>query len=140
VKKKVIYIAGPITGVPRYWEAFESADDVLTSLGYIVLTPSRLPEGMSAEQYARIDFAMIDSADAVVLLPGSKESKGARLERSYCDYIGKPWTYYPAALLGANKRASTGLDALSLRLGVLTNGRTDNADNMRDGALAVADK
>ena len=37
----------------------------------------------------RICFAMIDVADAVVLLPDAAESAGARLERAYCEYIGK---------------------------------------------------
>ena len=66
--KKVIYIAGPITGVPRYWEAFETAEKAM-----------------------RICLAMIDAADAVLFLPGSSRSRGASLEHRYCEYTGKPW-------------------------------------------------
>lgn len=89
-EKKVIYIAGPITGVERYWEPFEKAEDELTAKGFIVLTPTRLPEGMTAEQYMRICFAMIDQADAVYFLPGWHMSVGANLEMEYCKYIDKP--------------------------------------------------
>ena len=87
--KKVIYIAGPITGVKRYWEPFEKAEDVLIALGYIPISPSRLPTGLTEEQYARINFATIDAADAVYFLPGWAHSKGARLEYEYCRYINK---------------------------------------------------
>lgn len=90
--KKTIYLSGPITGVAKYWEAFEKVEDQVTGLGHIVLSPTRLPEGMTNEQYMRICFAMIDSADAVLFLPGSEGSDGAMLEYSHCRYIDKPFT------------------------------------------------
>ena len=88
--KKIIYIAGPISGVNKYWEAFEKAEDELTAAGFIALSPTRLPEGLTKSQYMRIDFAMIDCADAVYFLPGWHESPGARLEYNYCEYTHKP--------------------------------------------------
>lgn len=88
--KPSVYIAGPITGVPQYWEAFEAADDELSSLGFAVISPARLPLGLRNEQYARINMASIDAVDAVLFLPGWQKSKGAILEKAYCEYIGKP--------------------------------------------------
>lgn len=95
-QKKVIYIAGPMTGVPRYYEAFEAMEDELSGMGYIPLSPSRLPEGMSNDQGMQICFAMINAADAVIFLDGWENSKGARLERDYCFYINKPAFTDPA--------------------------------------------
>ena len=88
--KKVVFISGPITGVERYWEAFEKAEDDLTARGFIPLSPSRLPMGMTNAQYLRICLAMIDSADAVLFLPGIHRSKGALVELRYTRYAGKP--------------------------------------------------
>lgn len=95
-QKKVIYIAGPMTGIPRYYEAFEAMEDELSGMGYIPLSPSRLPEGMSNDQGMQICFAMINAADAVVFLPGWENSNGARIERDYCFYINKPTFTDPA--------------------------------------------
>jgi hypothetical protein len=104
--KKVVFISGPITGVDRYWEAFEKADDELTARGFIALSPSRLPQGMTYQQYMRICMAMIDSADAVLFLPGSSGSTGSRLERQYAECVGKP--------------TSTSIDCLEVLLSLTT--------------------
>jgi len=41
----------------------------------------------------RIDLAQIDTADVVYFLKGWENSKGARLEHAYCEYIGKKVLY-----------------------------------------------
>lgn len=89
-RKKAVYISGPITGVKNYWEAFEQAEEDLQGLGYIPLSPAHLPEGLTKEQYMRIDLAMIDAADAVLSLSFLNQSPGGQLELDYCRYTGKP--------------------------------------------------
>lgn len=95
---KVIYIAGPIAYNPDYKRDFNRMENELIVKGYVVLNPAKLPQGLTNEQYARIDFAMIDAADAVVLLPNWADSQGASLEANYCRYIGKPVYFSVEAL------------------------------------------
>ena len=89
-KKQKVYIAGKMTGDNHYREKFADAHKALERLGYIVLDPSNNPAGMDYSDYMTICFAMIDVADVVAFLPDWKESKGATLEHSYCEYIDKP--------------------------------------------------
>ena len=85
-----IYIAGKITGDPNYKAKFEAKAKEFEELGNIVLNPAILPTGMEREDYMRICFAMIDSADAIYFLPDANESEGAKLENAYCKHIHKP--------------------------------------------------
>lgn len=97
-KKRVIYILGAMEHTPEYWKRFEQAEDDLTALGYIPLSPARLPEDLSNEQKYKTHMAMLDSADAVLILPGYFYDKCAGLEKAYCDFIGKPCEFSPCLL------------------------------------------
>jgi hypothetical protein len=54
-----------------------------------VINPATLPRALDDRAAMRICFAMIDAADIVVFLPGWKKSRGAKLERAYCNYMDK---------------------------------------------------
>lgn len=89
-RQPIVYLAGPISEVENYWKPFEEADDILHSLGVVVLNPARLPQGMAKRDYMMLCLQMIDTADVVLLLEGWDRSDGATLERDFCRYVGKP--------------------------------------------------
>lgn len=91
---KKAYIAGKISGDPRYKLKFEQEARRFEKAGYKVINPATLPEGMSHADYMRICFSMLDVADVVVFLPDWKESPGAKLERAWCEYTGKSIVEY----------------------------------------------
>ena len=79
----IVYISGKITGDDLYRYKFADAETVLTNLGYTVLNPAKLPDGIEREACTRIDFALIDAADVVVALPGWEDSENAQQEMRY---------------------------------------------------------
>jgi hypothetical protein len=89
-EKKVVYIVGRIKGVEKYWEAFEKAEDDLTAEGFIPLSPARLPWNMSEQKTRQLQQAMMNTADAVLFLPGWNQSAIGQVEMCFCKYLGKP--------------------------------------------------
>ena len=84
-----IYIAGRITGNANYREEFDRAEREIRAVGDIPLNPAVLPDGLSPADYMRICTAMLDSADAIALLPSWACSRGARIEMELACYTDK---------------------------------------------------
>lgn len=89
----IIYIAGRMAGNPNYKEEFKKAEQGLKDRGHTVINPSMMPKGLSDEKYMPICLAMLDAADAIYLLSGWENSKGAKLERMYAIYQRKKVLY-----------------------------------------------
>lgn len=86
----IVYIAGPMSGIENYnRDAFAAAEKRLRELGYKVLNPAELPEGLGNERYMPICLAMVQAADVVALLDGAHKSAGARIEALFGEYQGK---------------------------------------------------
>lgn len=81
----IVYISGPMTGVPDYKDRFQTAADLLISQGHTVVNPAGMTHVIDGEiDYStmlEIDLAILAQCDAICLLPGWQYSKGAKAER-----------------------------------------------------------
>lgn len=93
-----IYISGPITGVPGYYERFDAAARQIRRLGHTPVNPARHPEGLSVREYMRMDLNDLMASDAVLMLPGWMDSGGALVERALAHYLGMKIYYSPVKI------------------------------------------
>lgn len=92
-KDDVVYISGPMAGLPELnYPAFNAAATNLQSKGYTVENPADnvAPSNPSWENWMRLAIVQLMKCDACVLLPGWKNSKGARFERAICSRLCIP--------------------------------------------------
>lgn len=79
-----IYIAGPMTGYPEWnYPAFTAAAAALRGMGHTVVSPHELHDDDMTrpfDWYLRRDLKALCDCDAIALLPGWVDSRGATLE------------------------------------------------------------
>lgn len=86
-----IYISGPMSGHEDLNRAaFNKEAERLASHGHTVLNPATLPDGLDERSYMDISFAMLRSADAILMLPGWKASASASAEYHYAYKLELP--------------------------------------------------
>lgn len=103
-----VYISGKMTGLSeeKIWDNFRKVETFLVKHGHhygnkkieSVMNPAvtyamQKFNAFSYEDWLRIDFAMLDACDAVVLLPNWKDSMGAKREIAYAYKHGKAVSY-----------------------------------------------
>ena len=113
---ELVYIAGPMRGHKWYnFAAFDAARDLLLSKGYNAVSPAdmerengfdptKLPEdtdwttmdsGTDLACVIKRDIEALLDCEAIYLLPGWKESKGAASEAAVACWAGLPVIYLP---------------------------------------------
>lgn len=84
-----VYIAGPMTGLPKFNRpAFLQAALNLSFEHHVPLNPAILPDGLTEADYMAIGIAMLQRANAIYLLAGWKSSAGARAEHALALKLG----------------------------------------------------
>lgn len=90
---KIIYISGPMTGLPNLnRSAFNAVARMLRDYQHIVINPveigASLPADATWHDFMRADIAALCRADTLVLLPGWERSAGAQLELHIAHRLG----------------------------------------------------
>lgn len=89
-----LYLAGPMTGITAFnFPAFNDAAERLRASGHVVFNPAETDDGdtsLAYDYYMRQDIRAILEVDAIAILPGWQQSKGATLEVSIGRTLGLP--------------------------------------------------
>lgn len=93
-KRKRTYIAGPMTGLPEHnFPAFHAAAARLREAGWEAINPAENFGGrtdLPRATYLRADVALLVACEAIAVLPGWEESRGAKMEYMLAREFGMP--------------------------------------------------
>lgn len=110
---KVVYIAGPMTGLPEFnYPLFNRVAAELRARGVEVRNPAENDGGSADKQwdfYIRLGLRQLLECDEIMLLPGWESSKGAQLELSVAEALGMTVSEYessPDVAAGSQQRAN----------------------------------
>ena len=92
-----VYISGAISADRGYYQKFLNAEVNMKKLGHEVINPARvaksLPKRMGYEDHMKIDFALIETCDAICLLRDWELSAGSVREKEFAESLGKAIIY-----------------------------------------------
>lgn len=86
-----LYLAGPMTGLPDLnFPAFHAHAARLRALGHVVISPAEACADIAGQWHAcmRRDLQLLLHCEAIALLAGWENSRGARLEHHVATQLG----------------------------------------------------
>jgi hypothetical protein len=87
-----VYVAGPMTGFPEHnYPAFAAEAARLRAAGHDVVSPAEVNAGLEHEGWLacmRRDIPALLTCDAIQLLPGWAQSRGATIEMCLASDLG----------------------------------------------------
>lgn len=89
-----LYLAGPMSNLPLYnFPAFHAAASKLRAAGHWVVNPAEIDNGDTSQKwsyYMRKDISELMEQEAIAVLPGWENSRGAKLEVSIAEALEMP--------------------------------------------------
>lgn len=98
-----VYIAGRMSGLPDLnYPMFHAAASHLRRLGYKVESPAECelpPDSTTWQQFMRSGITQLMRCDAIVMLPGWEQSRGATAEHTIAKLIDIPVLHLDEAIV-----------------------------------------
>lgn len=122
----LVYLGGPMSSYADSgynYDEFRRCAANLRDLGFDVLNPAETAGGathLPRETYMHVDIGYVRASEAVVVMPGWENSKGAKLEMIVATSLGKPVYLYDEThgIGGRLQIDNWHLDAFSRQLSV----------------------
>lgn len=88
-RKRIVYLAGPMTGYPdKNYPKFNAVAKELREMGHTVYNPAERPFDNARNAFHDYSVFITQHACTIVLLPGHKKSVGATAERALAVAVG----------------------------------------------------
>lgn len=89
-----VYVSGPITDNPDYERKFAEVSEWLEGAGFTPVSPVTKAM-LSYKTYIDRGLEILQSCDAICMIPGWMDSEGAKLEHHYAGVVGLPEILIP---------------------------------------------